>query len=174
MAQRKRTPADGPSAAVRMRVMKRDRFRCTYCGVPGTDAEMEVDHIIPVSKGGSNHMSNLTTACRACNSKKSDRLDFTATARPKEALDTDTMFLGMFLHTVTEDGEINLQGKVVAQTGSLLVVQLFSWLDGRPTNIVTVPISETSHGGSVRLYTTRELWLEAYEKQVQNRRKTKC
>ena len=61
-----------PSAAVRIRVMKRDRFQCTYCGTPGTDAELEIDHIIPVSRGGSNHMSNLTTACRACNQTKSN------------------------------------------------------------------------------------------------------
>lgn len=64
----KRTETVG--AAVRISVMKRDRFRCTYCGVPGTDAELEVDHIISVATGGSNHMSNLTTACRGCNQKK--------------------------------------------------------------------------------------------------------
>lgn len=62
----------GPSSKVKMRVMKRDRFQCTYCGAPGTDAELEVDHIIAVSIGGSHHMSNLTTACRACNQKKGD------------------------------------------------------------------------------------------------------
>jgi 5-methylcytosine-specific restriction protein A len=50
--------------------MKRDKFRCTYCGAPGTDVELEVDHIIPVAKGGSHHMSNLTTACRMCNQCK--------------------------------------------------------------------------------------------------------
>jgi 5-methylcytosine-specific restriction protein A len=61
---------DGPSAAVRIRVMKRDRFQCTYCGAPGTDVELEVDHIISVARGGSHHMSNLTTACRDCNQAK--------------------------------------------------------------------------------------------------------
>lgn len=61
---------DGPSDAVKIRVLKRDRFRCTYCGVPGTDAELEVDHIIPVARGGSHHISNLTTACRSCNQHK--------------------------------------------------------------------------------------------------------
>jgi hypothetical protein len=64
---------DGPSAEVRIRVYKRDRFRCTYCGVAGTDAELEVDHIVPVAGGGSHHISNLTTACRACNQKKGSR-----------------------------------------------------------------------------------------------------
>jgi len=50
--------------------MKRDRFRCTYCGAPGTDVELEVDHIVAVANGGSHHMSNLTTACRTCNQRK--------------------------------------------------------------------------------------------------------
>ena len=63
---------DGPSAAVRIRAMKRDKFRCTYCGASGNEVELEVDHIIARSKGGSHHISNLTTACRKCNQKKSD------------------------------------------------------------------------------------------------------
>ncbi len=65
-----RARGDGPSAAVRIRVMKRDRFRCTYCGAPGTDVELEIDHIIAVARGGSHHISNLTTACRNCNQTK--------------------------------------------------------------------------------------------------------
>lgn len=61
---------DAPSAAVKLRTLKRDRFRCTYCGQAGTDVELQVDHIIPVARGGSHHISNLTTACRECNQKK--------------------------------------------------------------------------------------------------------
>lgn len=64
---------DSPSAAVILRVFKRDRFQCTYCGAPGTDAELQADHIIAVSKGGSHHISNLTTACRVCNQSKGNR-----------------------------------------------------------------------------------------------------
>src|ERR1700731_2001398 len=78
---------ESPSAAVRIRAMKRDRFRCTYCGAPGTHAELEVDHIIPCSKGGSHHISNLTTACRKCNQKKSDGSVAEMTAFPRSASD---------------------------------------------------------------------------------------
>src|SRR5512139_3047893 len=70
----KRKNGEGPSAAVRIRVMKRDRFTCTYCGESGQNAELEIDHIIPVAQGGSHHISNLTTACRMCNQKKGTRI----------------------------------------------------------------------------------------------------
>jgi len=39
---------------------------CTYCG----ERADTIDHIIPVSKGGTGEVDNLTPACRSCNSKK--------------------------------------------------------------------------------------------------------
>jgi hypothetical protein len=43
--------------------------------MPGSDL-LEVDHLIPRSKGGGDHESNLVTACRTCNSRKSDSIVF--------------------------------------------------------------------------------------------------
>ena len=59
-----------PSAAwhlVRSIVMERDRYACTYCG---SDKQLEGDHVLPLSRGGSNAFVNLTTACRPCNLSK--------------------------------------------------------------------------------------------------------
>ena len=42
--------------------------RCAYCGT--SNVPLEVEHIIPKSRGGSNRMSNLTLACHACNQAK--------------------------------------------------------------------------------------------------------
>lgn len=42
--------------------------RCAYCGA--TDVPLEIDHIIPKSRGGTDRVSNLTLACRKCNLKK--------------------------------------------------------------------------------------------------------
>lgn len=43
--------------------------KCVYCGAPSE----EVDHVVPVSKGGTNEFSNLVASCRTCNRVKSDR-----------------------------------------------------------------------------------------------------
>lgn len=53
-------------------VFKRDNYTCAYCGEIGK--KFEGDHIIPISKGGTNELSNLTTACRKCNRQKKDKL----------------------------------------------------------------------------------------------------
>jgi hypothetical protein len=60
------------SLAKRFLVIKRDRYRCRICNRSGV--ELEVDHIVPVSQGGSDRLDNLQTACQDCNRGKSDRL----------------------------------------------------------------------------------------------------
>ena len=57
---------------LRFEVFKRDKFVCQYCGACGPDVELEIDHIIPVSRGGTDDMKNLKTACRDCNRGKVD------------------------------------------------------------------------------------------------------
>lgn len=61
--------------SLRISVFERDKFKCVYCGLGAKDgAVLNVDHIIPVSKGGSNESTNLQTLCRACNNGKADRI----------------------------------------------------------------------------------------------------
>jgi 5-methylcytosine-specific restriction endonuclease McrA len=64
----------GVSRSLRFRILSRDRFRCRYCGRSGSAAELEVDHVIPVSEGGDNKEENLVTACYDCNRSKGSRL----------------------------------------------------------------------------------------------------
>lgn len=61
---RKRTAL---SKRVRFEVFKRDGFRCTYCGATPADSPLHVDHVTPVSRGGSDDPDNLVTACSGCN-----------------------------------------------------------------------------------------------------------
>ena len=56
-------------------VMKRDHFRCVYCGQsPAKNPKivLHVDHIVPVAKGGIKAINNLQTLCSDCNLGKSD------------------------------------------------------------------------------------------------------
>ena len=52
------------SKTLRFEVFKRDSFKCQYCGKSAPEVTLEVDHIIPVAKGGSNEIFNLITSCR--------------------------------------------------------------------------------------------------------------
>lgn len=61
------------SKTVRFEVFKRDAFKCQYCGKSAPEVMLEVDHIIPVAKGGSNEIFNLITSCRDCNAGKGSR-----------------------------------------------------------------------------------------------------
>ena len=54
----------------RFKVLERDNFRCQYCWKNGKDVSLEIDHIIPKSKGWTDNFDNLITCCRECNSWK--------------------------------------------------------------------------------------------------------
>lgn len=54
---------------VRREVWRRDQGRCVRCG---SRENLEYDHIIPVSKGGSNTARNIELLCETCNRSKSD------------------------------------------------------------------------------------------------------
>lgn len=57
----------GVSKGRRYRLMSRDGFRCQLCGVGAKDALLELDHIVPLCKGGSNDDANIRTLCYECN-----------------------------------------------------------------------------------------------------------
>jgi len=53
---------------IRQRVFERDDYTCRYCGARG--GELQCDHVVPLSRGGSNDLTNLVTACSSCNRRK--------------------------------------------------------------------------------------------------------
>lgn len=62
------------SKKLRFEVFKRDSFTCQYCGRSSPAVILHVDHIHPVSQGGTNDILNLVTSCADCNSGKGKRL----------------------------------------------------------------------------------------------------
>ena len=53
---------------IRQYLLEKWGYKCAYCGTK--DVPLEIEHIIPRSRGGSDRVSNLAIACRPCNQKK--------------------------------------------------------------------------------------------------------
>lgn len=64
------------------RVFRRDGFKCRNCGTePGVE-QLHIDHILPVSAGGSDDYANLQVLCAPCNLAKSNKIVPIAGQRP--------------------------------------------------------------------------------------------
>lgn len=70
---RRRAERAKMTTAMRIDVLRRDQHTCRFCGAKAPTVELEVDHIVPVSRGGKTVMSNLQTLCSDCNRGKSNR-----------------------------------------------------------------------------------------------------
>ena len=64
---------------LRQRIKDRDNYICQLCGKEMFDeVGLQIDHIVPISKGGKSVESNLRVLCDKCNSRKGAKhtLDF--------------------------------------------------------------------------------------------------
>lgn len=58
--------------AGRLEILERDHRRCIYCLAELDEKSYRIDHLVPLSKGGTDFKNNLATSCNPCNSKKRD------------------------------------------------------------------------------------------------------
>ena len=72
--KKRKTTSRYISKSTRVSVLHRDKYKCIFCGRSSQQIELQIDHIIPFSQGGSNEIDNLQTLCIDCNQGKSDRL----------------------------------------------------------------------------------------------------
>jgi len=56
---------------VRNYLLEKFNHKCAYCGEK--DIPLEIEHVVPRSRGGSNRVSNLTLSCHDCNQKKGNK-----------------------------------------------------------------------------------------------------
>ena len=69
------------SQAMKKKILKRDNFRCSWCGCPETkDNPLHIDHLIAEDKGGKGVYENGAVFCTKCNITKSN-LDITSFGR---------------------------------------------------------------------------------------------
>jgi hypothetical protein len=64
---RAKWPSRYVSAALREQIMARDLRSCRHCT---SSANLEIDHVVPVSRGGTSSADNLQVLCRSCNRAK--------------------------------------------------------------------------------------------------------
>jgi 5-methylcytosine-specific restriction endonuclease McrA len=57
----------------RVNVFTRDGWRCQYCGEDKESKDLNIDHVVPKSKGGKTNWENVVTSCIECNSEKRNR-----------------------------------------------------------------------------------------------------
>ena len=67
---------------LRRLVLRRDGWRCLWCGISFTESRLQVDHVIPWSAGGSDRTDNLRALCEPCNRERSNRRGDLDAARP--------------------------------------------------------------------------------------------
>ena len=82
--EHRRKSAGYISGSIRYNVLKEAKFRCELCGISADTKALEVDHIIPRNKGGSDEMNNLQALCYSCNAMKRDK-DSTDFRRVRES-----------------------------------------------------------------------------------------
>lgn len=70
-----KTPRISIPPKVRKYVFERDCYQCQSCGKTHLEANLTIDHIIPLARSGQNDISNLQTLCHTCNQQKQHHLD---------------------------------------------------------------------------------------------------
>ena len=96
------------SGTKRYEVLKRAHFRCELCGVSADNKGLEVDHIVPRNKGGSDDISNLQALCYSCNAMKRDQddTDFRGMAKSYKARKPGCPFCDITTTLVLEGNEL--------------------------------------------------------------------
>ena len=82
---RRRRPAPNQKRAVKRATMRDCGRRCVYCAIALTPDTATIDHVIPLSRGGTHAPANLVVACHACNQLKGDALPLKFFARHPSA-----------------------------------------------------------------------------------------
>lgn len=82
------------SGPLQYEVLKRAKERCELCGVSMRVKALQVDHIVPRSKGGLTVLENLQALCYSCNARKQNRDDTDLRGWPKlyDIRDEDCVF----------------------------------------------------------------------------------
>jgi hypothetical protein len=92
---------------LRLKVLKRDRYRCCYCRRTVTNETAQMDHLIPWPYGMT-ELENLRTACSECNRKKGRKRREDMGRRPRRHWGARE-WRGMRDHAPEENGPVRVR-----------------------------------------------------------------
>jgi 5-methylcytosine-specific restriction endonuclease McrA len=119
---------------VREYLLEKWQRKCAYCGAK--NVPLEVEHITPKSRGGTNRISNLTLACRTCNEKKGSQ-------------------------TATEFGYLNIQKQAKRPLKDATAVNATRWALYNRLKSSGLPV-EVGTGGRTKYNRTRQGYPKAH------------
>jgi len=119
---------------VREYLLEKFNRKCCYCGK--TDIPLEIEHITPKSRGGSNRVSNLCLACRPCNQRKGNQ-------------------------TATEFGFPNIQAQAKKPLKDASAVNSVRWAIWRMFDSTGLPV-EVGTGGRTKFNRTTQGYPKAH------------
>ncbi len=96
------------SGTIRYEVLKKAKFHCELCGISADQRALEVDHIVPRNKGGSDELSNFQALCYRCNSMKRDRddTDFRIVHQVFKLRDSTCLFCNIDEDRIVQENEL--------------------------------------------------------------------
>lgn len=65
----------------RKNIYMRDKNKCQYCGRRASTKELNLDHVVPLSRGGRSTWENIVCCCVECNARKGSRIPLEAGMR---------------------------------------------------------------------------------------------
>ena len=105
---------------LRFDILESDGFACRYCGARAPDVQLQIDHVAPVARGGSDDPDNLVACCQRCNAGKGDR----DLSRALTVTIADPETLGCLKDLVADNHETDEVGEI-----SLAILRWWEYLE---------------------------------------------
>lgn len=106
----RRIGSDYVPGSLRYQVLSRAQGRCELCGISKDEKALDVDHIVPRSKGGADDISNLQALCYTCNRQKrnTDNTDFRSLLDQYQERDHNCIFCTEVSNRAVDQNELAL------------------------------------------------------------------
>jgi ATP adenylyltransferase len=108
-------------------VLKAAGGRCQLCGIAAKERPLDVDHIIPRSRGGKTELANLQALCSKCNRSKRNQDDTDFRSFPSPSAEATCVFCqsSVISSAVEKNGSVfAIQDKYPVTPGHLLVIPI--------------------------------------------------